>query len=153
MIAISQRPQAERARRALGPAGRAVRFVAALALVSCIAYHPIELCLEPHAHPVNAMPGTVFGHAGACLADDRHHAEDHHERHSAEEHQVKGPPPTRILEFESVPVRAWEALDLSASRPQPSGVDLSGLSPPEFRGSWQFLYRTAPPIRAPSLLC
>jgi hypothetical protein len=146
--ALGLRPSGRTGRKAWG----AIRFFAALWMVFYIAYTPIHLYLEPHSDGGNASSGTAFAHSGDCVADDRHDDGDHHERHSAEQHKFKVTQPTRAIVAELVPVQLMEWVNPDRGCPQPQVVEFSGLSPPEFHCCWQFIFRAALPIRAPSLL-
>ena len=152
MMAMSRWTQ----RRWSGRTGRkawgAVRFFAALWMVFYIAYTPIHLYLEPHSERGNASTGAPSTHSGDCVADDRHDDGDHHERHSAEQHKFKLRQPTRAIVAEMVSVQLMECVNSDEGCPQPLVVEFSGLSPPEFVHSWQFLFRAALPVRAPALL-
>ena len=130
----------------------AVRFFAALWMAFYIAYTPIHLYLEPHVDGGSASSETACTHRGDRVADDRHGAGEHHERHSAEQHKFKVTQPTRAIAAEMVPVQLMEWVNLDNGCPQPKMVESSGLSPPEFHCCWQFLFRAALPVRAPSLL-
>jgi hypothetical protein len=117
-----------------------------------IAYTPIHLYVEPHSDGANGSTGAASARSGDCYADNRHDGDDHHERHSAEQHKFKGTQPTRAIVAEMMPVPAMEWVNPDEGRPEPQLVEFSGLSPPEFSCSWQFIFRAALPVRAPSLL-
>jgi hypothetical protein len=91
-------------------------------------------------------------HSGDCVAYDRHDGDDHHERHSAEQHKFKGTQPTRAMVDEMMPVQVIEWVDPREGCLRPQVVEFSGLSPPELHCCWQFIVRAALPVRAPSLL-
>jgi hypothetical protein len=54
-----------------------------------------------------------------------------------------------VVEMMPVQVVAW--VDPQGSCPPPQVVEFSGLSPPELSRCWQFVFRAALPVRAPSL--
>jgi hypothetical protein len=120
-------------------------------MVFYIAYTPIHLYLEPHSDGGKASTGAAFMHCGDCVAGDRHDGDDHDERHSAEQHKFKVTQPTRAIVAEMMPVQVVEWANPHEGCPQPQVFEFSGLSPPEFHRCWQFIFRAALPIRAPSL--
>ncbi len=67
--------------------------------------------------------GASSAHSGECLADDRHNADDHHERHSAEQHKFKVTQPTRGIVAEMMRVQLIEWVDPHKGCPQPQVVD------------------------------
>jgi hypothetical protein len=139
-------------RRARRQARAALAFCVVVWLVFCIVYTPIHLCLEPHSDGENPSTGTASAHSGDCVADERHDAGDHHERHSAEQHKFKVTQATRAIVADLIAVQLMEWVNPDEGCPQPQAVEFSGLSPPEFHCCWQFIFRTALPVRAPSLL-
>jgi hypothetical protein len=48
-------------------------------------------------------------------------------------------------------VTGVECMDAEKDCPPPPVFEFSGLAPPELLRSWQFFFRTALPVRAPSL--
>lgn len=129
-------------------ASAALRLCAALWLVLYIVYTPIHLNLEPHSDEADfkgATPGAL-----ATVADESHN--DDHERHTAAQHKLKALRSHRapVPEMALVTVVKWVAAQNDC--PQPQVFEFSGLSPPELPRCWQFLFRTALPVRAPSLL-
>jgi hypothetical protein len=129
-----------------------LRCCATLWLVFYIGYTPIHLYLEPHCDDSHAGSGAAPTHGGDCVADDRHDGEEHHERHPAAEHKLKVTQPTRALVGELVLLEAMVRATPHESCPQAQVVGFSGLSPPELSCSWQFIFRAALPVRAPSFL-
>ena len=152
MIALSRATGLRWSGRTGRKAWGAVRFFAALWMVFYIAYTPIHLCLEPHSDGGNASTGAASAHSGDCVADDRQDGGDHHERHSAEQHKFKVTQPTRGMVVEMMPVQAVQWVEAERDCPMPEVVDVSDLSPPELARCWQFIFRAALPVRAPSLL-
>lgn len=132
-------------------ASGALRLCAALWLVLSIVYTPIHLCLEPHLDSAGFRPGAAAP-VGDCVEDSGHDGDDHHERHPAAQHKFKVTQPTRALVAEMLPVEVTDWMGPGQGAPQPQVFGFSGLSPPEIPCSWQFLFRAALPVRAPSLL-
>lgn len=130
----------------------ALRFCAALWLVFYIAYTPIHLYLEPHCEHSHARAGDASAHSGDCVAWDTHEGDDQHERHPAAQHEFEVTQPTRPHMAPMLPVQALDLMNLHEHCPQPQVSGYSGLSPPEFSCPWQFIFRAALPVRAPSLL-
>jgi hypothetical protein len=129
-----------------------IHLCAALWLVFYIVYTPIHLYLEPHS--VGADCSTSAGPATAAgfVADSDHNGDEHHERHPTIQHKFKLTQPTRAVIAEVLPVQVMEWMDTDQGGPQPQVFGFSGLSPPELLRSWQFFFRAALPVRAPSFL-
>ena len=138
--------------RARRMAGAVLRFCVALWLVLQIVYTPIHLSLEPHSEEAEFSAAAPLAPAAAFAGDDGHEGDGPHERHSAAQHKLKVLRSQRapVAEMVMVSVAEWVATEKDC--PQPQGVGFSGLSPPELLRSWQFFFRTALPVRAPSLL-
>lgn len=119
-------------------------------LVVWLVYTPLHLHLEPHSHEVFAHPPTSQTPSLASVSDasPASDADDH--EHPAYQHQLKLAQSNRLA---SVPVVflmtvVWMALEQDC--PHSPDFGFSGLSPPELTHSWQFLFRAALPVRAPS---
>lgn len=127
-----------------------LRLVVAIVLVLQLAYIPIHLYLVPHAHALNhALPEP--------FASDARHAEytqdngDHHHRHPATQHELKVTQPVRAPALILALLSATRHPEQPARPSQPQELAFSGLSPPELPQSWQFFFRAALPVRAPSV--
>lgn len=128
------------------------RCCLAFLLVLQIAYTPFHLYLEPHTDEVEFSWGQAATKAAAVAADESHDDHGDSDRHPAAQHKLKVLRSQRVapMDFVLAPVaESWVAaphiLPLLVS-------ESSGLSPPEFACRWQFVFRAALPVRAPSLL-
>jgi hypothetical protein len=139
-------------RRTSRMAGAALRLCVGLWLVLQIVYTPIHLYREPHSDEAEIKVPAPLASTAACEGDEHQDSGDHHERHSATQHKFKVLRSQRAPVAEMVPVTvaAWVVAEKDC--PQPPVFEFSGLSPPEFVRSWQFFFRAALPIRAPSVL-
>ncbi|MBI5383464.1 MAG: hypothetical protein HZA90_02115 [Verrucomicrobia bacterium] len=135
-----------------GQAGAAVRIGAALGLVFSLLYSPIHLNLEPHFDDADFGSPAAAAWATALVGEESHDGDGHHERHPAAHHKFKGVSSERLVVVEMLVVPAVEWMDAEKDCPQPPVFGFSGLSPPELPHGWQFLFRAALPVRAPSLL-
>ncbi len=133
-------------------AGGALRICVALWMVFHIAHTPIHLHIHPHCEDWQAGHGAGLPHSADCIVDETHHGDDHHDRHPAAQHKFKVTQPTRAMVVEMVSVQAAEWVKTDQGFSQPEFFDFSGLSPPELARTWQFIFRAALPVRAPSLL-
>lgn len=151
MSLISKVIPLRRTRHARRQASAVLRFCVALWLLLTIAYTPIHLCLEPHSDEADSGLAAASTLTKATLVKDGHEGEEHHEQHSAAQHQLKVLRSSRsaLAEVMLVPVMEW--MDAEKDYPQPQVFGFSGLSPPELTCCWQFLFRAALPVRAPSL--
>lgn len=127
-------------------------FCTVLWLVLYIVYTPIHLWLEPHSHDADAWVPTRLAVGAASVDQQGHDGDDHHERHPAAQHKLKVTQPTRAPLAELVPVQPMPWAEAERTCPPVQVVEFSGLSPPELPRSWQFFFRAALPVRAPSLL-
>ncbi len=143
-----QRGRARAGRRV----GSAVRACAALCLLFHFVYTPFHLYLEPHCDDVHWGKVVAAEHPSLCVIPDARHCEDHHGRHSAEEHRYDATPFPRGLVLGPMLVEVWEWGGLREGSWEGDGVAEAVLSPPEVSCSWQFCLRAALPVRAPSLL-
>ena len=130
------------------------RFCVALLLGLQIVYAPVHLCLEAHAEEAefSAAAARGPGAVSVFVGDEGQEGEGHHERHSALQHKLKVLRPERAALPGLVLVAFVEWMDAEQVPPQPQRVDFTGLSPPELAQCWQFFFRAALPVRAPSLL-
>lgn len=146
--AIHRRGTGRTSRRA----GAVLRRCLALLLVLQIVYTPIHLYLEAHSDEVefSAAVGSASGASFVVPAGEE--SDGHHERHSALQHKLKVLRSERAALPDLVLATAVQWIDAAQDTPQPQGVDFSGLSPPELARGWQFLFRAALPVRAPSLV-
>ena len=133
-------------------AGAVLRFCVALWLVLQIVYTPIHLSLEPHSEEAEFSAAAPLAPAAAFAGDEGHEGDGHHERHPAAQHKFKVLRSERAALAEVFLAPAVACLEVGQDCPQPQVVDFSGLSPPELLRSWQFFFRAALPVRAPSLL-
>jgi hypothetical protein len=133
-------------------AGAVLRFCVALLLILQIAYTPIHLSLEPHSDEADFSAAAPRGSGAMHVGEEDHDADAHHERHPAAQHKFKLTQPARAPLVEMLPVEATERVAVERDCPRVKLFEFSGLSPPELPCSWQFVLRTALPVRAPSLL-
>ena len=133
-------------------AGAALRLCTALWLVFYIVYTPIHLYRVPHSDGADCATSAVPGGGLEFAADESHDGHGNHERHPAAQHKFKVTQSTRAVLVDMLPVQAVEWVDVEKDCPLPQVFVFSGLSPPELPGCWQFIFRTALPVRAPSLL-
>jgi hypothetical protein len=133
-------------------AGAVLRFFAALLLVVQIVYTPIHLYRVPHSDEAEFGAATPQTSAAAFVVDADHDGAGHHQRHSAVQHKLKVLRSQRAapMDLMLVPVVEWVAAEKDC--PEPQVFEFSGLSPPELPRCWQFLFRAALPVRAPSFL-
>jgi len=132
-------------------AGAAMRLCVGLWLVLQIVYTPIHLYREPHSDEADISAPTPLASAAAYEGDEHQGSDEHHERHSAAQHKIKVLRSHRAPVAEMVPVQAVQWVEAERDCPAPQVVEFSGLSPPEFHCCWQFIFRAALPVRAPSL--
>lgn len=151
-MAISRALGLRRSRRTGHRFRGALRFCAALWMLFSVAYTPIHLYLEPHSDEADAGTTAAPSHAGALAATQGEDGNDHHGRHPAAQHKFKVTQSARAVVSEMMPTQAMEWVDPHEGCPQPQVVGFSGLSPPELSRSWQFIFRAALPVRAPSFL-
>jgi hypothetical protein len=135
-----------------GMAGVVLRLCVALLLVLQIVYAPIHLYREPHSNEADISGAPPFAPAAGFVSTEDEDADSHHERHSASQHKLQ------VLRSQRVPVAEMVLVPMVAlvvaeqEGPHPQVFEFSGLSPPELLRSWQFYFRAALPVRAPSLL-
>ncbi|HWQ90794.1 MAG TPA: hypothetical protein VN673_03915 [Clostridia bacterium] len=130
--------------------GAALRPLLAIYLMLHIVGTPIHLYLEPHSDSTGAYrmhTGIQVTSTIGYEADDSH---SKHERHSASQHELQGLRTQRAPVADMENVRVAECLLLEKGRPEQQVLVSSGLSPPEIPRSWQFVFRAALPVRAPS---
>ena len=133
-------------------AGKALRFCVAVWLVLQVIYTPIHTYLEPHSDVADFKSSGESAGVAVLLSDGDHDGEGDHERHSAAEHQLKALRTQRAPVAEMVTISVVEAVVAEKDCPQSQVLEFSGLSPPELSRCWQFIFRAALPVRAPSLL-
>lgn len=133
-------------------AGEALRVCLALYLMLQIVCTSIHIYLEPHSDLVDSGSTERAALVTAVMGDDGHDDDSDHERHSATHHDLKALRTQRapVAEMVMTVMEAWVPAEQDC--PHPQVFEFSGLSPPEFPRSWQFLFRAALPVRAPSLL-
>jgi hypothetical protein len=132
--------------------GTALRLCAVLLLILQIVYTPIHLVRVPHSDVADFSAAAPMTSATAFAGDENQDGDGHHERHPAAQHKLKVTQLTRAIFVEMVQIPEIKWLDAENECPQPQAVDFSGLSPPELPRCWQFFFRAALPVRAPSLL-
>ena len=123
-----------------------MRFCVAVWVVFQILYTPIHLCQVPHLDEgdLHAASAAAPGAVAAVLAgDDDQDAHGHHERHPAAQHKFKVVSSERLVQVGVWLAPAVEWRDAEKACPQPPVFGFSGLSPPEFSSSWQFIFRAA----------
>jgi hypothetical protein len=133
-------------------AGAALRFCVALLLGLQIVYTPIHLYRVPHSDEADFSAAAPLASAAAFVGDVDHDGDGHHERHPAAQHKFKVLRSEQTAAAEMVLVAVVEWVNAEKDQPQPQVFDFSGLSPPELSRSWQFIFRAALPVRAPSLV-
>jgi hypothetical protein len=146
--AIHRRGTGRTSRRA----GAALRRCLALLLILQIVYTPIHLYLEAHSDEMVPSGAVCRASAADFVDGEGEEGDGHHERHSALQHTLKVLRSERAALPELVLVAVVECMDAEQDTPQPQVVDFSGLSPPELARCWQFFFRAALPVRAPSLI-
>lgn len=133
-------------------AGGLWRCGVAVLLVLQIVYTPLHLYLEPHTETVDERSTVASDGAKGIAGRDGQDDHGDTDQHSAAQHKLKSLRSPRIgaIDLVCAPVAAYllDAMDCLV----PPILTRSGLSPPELSGSWQFFFRTALPVRAPSLL-
>jgi hypothetical protein len=147
---MSRTPGLRWSGRASRTAGCPLQFFVGLSLVCAIAYTPIHLYLEPHSQGSGVGTGTALAQCGECAVGAAHDGDNHDDRHCVQQHQLVTLP-TRALVAERMPVQAMKWVDGHEGFSHARVAGPLGLSPPEFCCSWQFLFRAALPVRAPSL--
>jgi len=151
-MAMTRAARPRGCRRACRQATAALRFCAALWLVFYTAYTPIHLYLEPHSNAADSWESALPAAAADWVADPGHEGDEHHERHPAAQHTLKVTQPVRVALAEMVPVQTVEWVHVEPDCSMPPVFGFSGLSPPELARCWQFFFRAALPVRAPSLI-
>lgn len=131
-------------------AGAALRFCLAVYLILQIVCTPLHLYLEPHSDFVADEWTTSWAQTTAEISCQAHHSDSDHERHSASHHALKALRTQRTPVVDMVFVMATECLPPAKPCLAEEVSVFSGLSPPELPRSWQFVLRTALPVRAPS---
>jgi hypothetical protein len=143
-------------KRWIGRAGRKVgeapRFCFALYLMVQIVWTPIHLYLEPHSDLADTRSSGAEAQFRVLRGDDAHDDHSDHERHPAAQHDLKVLRTPQAQVAQVVMIRAEEWVAVEKECPLGRVSDFSGLSPPEIPRCWQFLFRAALPVRAPSLL-
>ena len=130
----------------------ALRLCVSLWLVLEILYTPIHLYGEPHSDEADISAPAPLASTASYEGDEHQGSDEHHERHSAAQHKIKVLRSQRAPVAELVPVQAVQWVEAERDCPAPQVFEFSGLSPPEFHCCWQFHFRAALPVRAPSLL-
>jgi hypothetical protein len=128
------------------------RIFTALLLVIQIVYTPIHIMRVPHSDEADIIASSPLVIAAASLVDADQDGDGHHERHSASQHKLKVLRSERLVMGQLFAVPAVQLVDAPQYCPKPTVVGFSGLSPPQFTRCWQFLFRAALPVRAPSIL-
>jgi|GEM_PF-3005542 len=133
-------------------AGAALRSCVALWLILQIVFTSIHLYLEPHSSGADSSSSGASAWLTAFTGDDGHDGDGDHERHAAAQHELKALRFARLGPAQIFVALAVQWVDVEQDYPQPQVFAFSGLSPPELPRSWQFLFRAALPVRAPSVL-
>lgn len=128
-----------------------MRFCLSLWVALQIVYTPIHLYHEPHSDDASSGGAAPRTTAAAFIGNQDQSPDGHHERHPGAQHKIKLLRPQRVAPMDVVFVAAleWEVAEKDCLEPQP--LEFSGLSPPELSRCWQFAFRAALPVRAPSL--
>ena len=122
----------------------------AIWLILQIVYTPLHLSLELHSDETCFSPTISALALPNVVSDDDH--DENHDRHPAQQHKFKTTASARtaIVALWLAPAAEWVDIKNDIRVYQP--FVLSGLSPPHLHCRWQFLFRAALPVRAPSLL-
>lgn len=130
--------------------GAVLRYCLAIYLVLELIGTPLHLYLEPHSGLADTWSIRPCAEVPS-VSGEGHHADSEHERHSAAQHDLKALRIQRIPVTEMATVAHAECLPTEKSRRHEQVLVFSGLSPPELPRPWQFVFRAALPVRAPSL--
>jgi hypothetical protein len=120
-------------------------------LVVWLVYTPLHLHLERHSHEVFPHPSAPETPRLASVSDARPASDGDDHEHPAYQHQLKLAQSCRVASVPVVYSAAVVWMELEKDCPRAPIFGFSGLSPPEFTHSWQFIFRAALPVRAPSL--
>ena len=123
-------------------------------LVCHLLYTPIHLLLESHAEEVHPVEAASRAAAVACLDRDDSHGDDYHEWHPASQHSFEAVNSSRLVVPSTLVIvtMPWlEAVEGFSEPQEPPGCRGQGPAPPELVRGWQFHFRAAPPVRAPSV--
>jgi hypothetical protein len=131
--------------------GLFARFSTALLLVIQVVYTPIHIMRVPHSDEADIIATSPLAIAAAYLVDEDQDGDGHHERHAASQHKLKVLRSERLVMGQIFVASAVPFVDAAQNYPKPPMVEFSGLSPPEFTHCWQFIFRAALPVRAPSI--
>jgi hypothetical protein len=111
---------------------------------------PLHIHLEPHRYlPDFDAAGSLVS---TVVSEEAHDKHGHHDQHSAAQHKLTALRLARLALGQMLPVAAMPWVDARPDLPEMPIFEFSGLSPPELPRCWQFLFRAALPIRAPSCL-
>jgi hypothetical protein len=133
-------------------AGAALRSCVALWLILQIVFTSFHLYLEPHSDGADFSSSAASASATPFIGDDGHDDDGDHERHSAAQHDLKALRSARLGPALIFVAPAVQSVDVEPNHLQPLVFDFSGLSPPELPCCWQFFFRAALPVRAPTVL-
>ena len=122
----------------------------ALWLIIWLVYAPLHLHLEPHSHEVLARSSASHTPTLASVSDASPASDGDDHEHPAYQHQLKLAQSNRLASVPVVFLMAVMGMELEKDCPRSPIFGFSGLSPPEFTHSWQFIVRAALPVRAPS---
>jgi hypothetical protein len=127
----------------------AVRWCLSLWLLAGLAGNSLHVSLAPHSHSAH---GAALPSAAACEVTQEENGGHHHDCHAASHDEFKltsskRPAPDRA-ELKQ-PLARFAPIVRPSPLPAANGY---GLSPPELSRSWQFFFRAALPVRAPSFL-
>jgi hypothetical protein len=121
-------------------------------LVLQVVYTPIHLSLEPHSEEAEFSTAAPLAPTAVFAGAEGHEGDGHHERHPAAQHKFKVVKSERLVMGHFLAVVPVELMQSETDCPQPQVFGYSGLSPPALPRCWQFFFRTALPVRAPTLL-
>ena len=132
--------------------GVALPFGMAFWLLVQVVYTPIHILQESHTDELSFNGTTRRASTAVSVSDDDQDEDGHAGEHSAEQHKLKALRSGRLVLNPAVLVLAVQWVDTTQDDPQPPMFAFLSRAPPELHRSWQFIFRTALPIRAPSIL-
>jgi hypothetical protein len=133
-------------------ASDALRLGLSFWLAFSILYTPVHLSLEPHFDDAGSGSSAPQTNAAVFVGDPDQDGHGHSDQHPAAQHKLKALRSQRAPLAELGPVPVVRCMDVEEACPRPPMFDFTGLPPPELPRCWQFLFRAALPIRAPSSL-
>ena len=134
-------------------AGRVQRFFATIGLVLQILYTLFHVCQEAHLDcAAFSVPDSKVSSGVSSIGCDDQDPSGSHEQHSSVEHKIEVPRSQRLAMAVVLALPAAQAVDPEPDAAPSYAYSLCSRAPLHLSGCWQFVYRTALPVRAPSLL-